>query len=1434
MNEPTVQPEREEAPEAPHAGGGGLARGPSKSGGLLERGEREELSGADQSPDAKTTEANSPPPPVATQTSLVNGGLLKSQQQAANPLAYVLERRKHTSLSALHSSLAASCSSLQDQLLTYLQTNYAEISSIASELDDADGELLPLLAPLSEYKLRAQTVFRQLTAQRSCLEFLLLQKERALRRRRHLRLISQSYRAFCVTTADLAALLDAKGGQEAPRDLPAQRGAQDSAAPPSGIAANSASPALGTDSAAHGEPGEANEERRREVLAARERFWVSVRELRDALELASSLSADGARPGDASRGDASAAAAVGDDTLALAASERAGVAARAALASTAREEGDNLLFEGEALLRAWQAGRPLPLLPMPEHLLRRFVSLETAARELRRLEECIMGAMPFFPEAPLEGRACSDGGSDPLQSREPPNSGSSLHALMRSGEAGEKWPSLESIERRTRHFLRSATPLADGGQSPASPSGSQAFRARVEPRAGSSEAAQADGRLPDAAAGDALAEKDSDQACVSLLLPLGLSDLATAVGELRVAMQARLLRELRDLLRALCLSAIEARRRDERDPKEGPRGKPAAGIAAETKRAEDGEAPSQGAVTREAEASRGQEQAHVEEEWCLALEHLVRPLLDGAGPSTKAAMRQQVEDLFRRFFVDAMVADALAASQQLLAPPARGSRSSPEGAPGRKEANAYRAFLRALAASLAAPPSVFLWLAWQLSARGHGRRSCAFFLNSSRARQTAAARVAGAEGESPRGALPGSPFVECCCCCCEDGAEASSGGLAAGLLGESGEERERPAAGMTRERTAKLCLLSDVLGGQVLQAIESSFGRLFKPAFKDVFVSVYVDTLNFFSSLESLMAPCERARFRASAAVAGLASRRSPLPLWATIVEAQQLELLESQLRSDQRSEAKRLAARGEEELRGGLDVHRQIAYLDETFWFPSSVLLLRLLRCRFAAGELSSSALPVSSSGSCLFSFSTSAAVTGARGASEDAAALQFPTQLEMRRTSRLLASQCLGESLSFFLSALSAFARALPSIARGVPTQQPAHAGLSGGVPPPESPLDGGRGELSLAACTRALLLVSDVLALLQWTAPSPAHPQLVRSPAAAARSFASADSPSPSFPQRLAVEISVPAPALREADGGEDVAPAELRVGAVFEAAIRQVACGVEASLPVGECCMRCEAQNSQSALASGCAAPGACTRGGREAEKIKQGNELITTLWEIFQRGAETLIAVRTRLEQQILSELQNSCKANLLPLRSIPAAYRMTQKQTPRAASPYVDRVLQPLLLFRTSVDAVLPSDVAKSVLRRVAVAVSSLWIDEVGQLLQAEEQKESALQRLQRGGARGSKGAGGAGASLSDFQKMKLQLFLDGQALAEGLLQSVAGESAGSRLLRSHFALLDKVGGLTAGKRETRMDVGRLQKSANADALADGTPASRPAAHAEA
>ncbi|CBZ53621.1 conserved hypothetical protein [Neospora caninum Liverpool] len=1304
-----------------------------------------------------------------------NGLPLTDQPHAANPLAYVLERRKHCSLQALHSSLASSCSSLQEQLLTYLQTNYAEISSIASELEDADGELRPLLTPLSEYKLRAQTLFAQLNAQRASLQFLLQQKQRALSRRRHLRLVSQAYRSFRVTAADLRSLL---GSSSCPNGGFSK--ALHSGGTAESPSASDALPALAaSETRARAASRDAGKEetaeagKRREIAAARGRFFDSVERLRQTLEEAPSLSSgDTHGEGEAAAGD-----------LALAASERARVATQAAQAAQASgEEGANSFFDGDACLSAWRREQPLPLLPMRDGLLRRFVGLETAARELKRLEECLLGALPFFNETRKDS---------PSQ-----DSAASPEGLSCPGE-GETWICLEAVESRMRHLLRSAESPAPSSSADAPlaslPSGGRGPSEALEPAALGSEdfcdPPEAPGERSDSAEGDA---------GPSFALPVGLADLARAVQRLRTAMHARLLRELRDLLRSLCLSAIEARKLLSKSEEAcgSPRGVsfPPGG---------SGNATGSGAQAEDARSARVAAllhgQSHIEEEWCLALEHLVRPLLEGTGVDSTTAAREQVEDLFRQFFVDALVADALAASQQLRGP-SGDRRPVADAAPGRREAQAYRAFLRALAATLVAPPDVFLWLAGRLTHRRHAQRPCAALVDSAfppRVRSgPPATKAPKAQLEARRKGDDLAPYCgenareTACCCCCET-REPEEAGEASESEETNGDRAKDQEADATRTKPDKLWLLSDVLAVHVLQAIETTFSRLFKPAFKDVCLSVYVDTLDFFSSLEALMAPCERARFQRLPAVKAFSARRSSLLLWATIFEGQHLELLQSQLREDQRADEKRKA--GDADPRGGLAGYKKIPYRDQVFWFPSTVLLLRLLRCRFNVDRPPACQSPpaLADDGSRLSSGPSalpSGACAGSPASPEDASALQFASLVDMQRASRLFASQFLPQSLAFFVASLSAFARGLPSIARGdgsaTPGQQTTHSGLSAGSATPEG-LEVSRGGSapSSAVWTRALLLIADVLALWQSIRPSPEPPTLVLacSESSLSSSASSSVGPAPVSPRRVRLDFP-PLPETQEAP-----ANLELRLGPVFQAALWEVHRGVEASLPVGQCCLCVRAEEATASRLVACP-----RRKEEERGKIEEGNALMATLWDIFQCGVDTLSTARARLEQQILSHVQMICKGSLLPLRSIPAAYRMTQKQAPRSASPYVDRVLQPLLLFRASVDAVVPGDVGRSILRRVAVTVSSLWAEEVEQLLHTEEQKESALQRLQRSSASAHKSAGSG--SLTDFQKMKLQLFLDGQTLGETLLQRVAEEPSGSRLLRPHFALLDKLG----------------------------------------
>ncbi|EPT28668.1 hypothetical protein TGPRC2_273580 [Toxoplasma gondii TgCatPRC2] len=1353
---------------------------------------------------------------------------LQAEMQAANPLVYVLERRQHCSLQTLHSSLASSCSSVQEQLLSYLQTNYGEISAIAEELEDADSELLPLLAPLSAYKLRAGSLSRQLNSQRSALLFLLEQKQRALSRRRHLRLLTQAYRTFRVTAADLLSLLGSSTKPSSEDPLRSLQNGDTSETPAAArLAPASETRGLSTVKEAREEQKEVAHDN--EVKRARDQFRGLVKNVRQALEASEGLSSGGAND--------NASAASGEECLAVAASERA---ARAAAAAAAPPESENKFsFDKAALLETWKDCQFLPLLPMRAELLNRFVGLEAAAREFKRLEECLLAALPFFREGEKEVGA--QGASAAPSADSPP---------QKSGAFVENatWLSLEEVESQMRQLLQAPEPSISAssmceGAPEASPLPSCCVSGTSGSLEGSAFSVTGESTLCEVAE-----RREVRQSSVAgrsaFRLPLRLAELAAAVQELRKALHARLLRELRDLLRALSLSAIEAQKRlRENSDAASNEGLSLSWVSAKR----SGKDETTTTVTEHEEARRVvpafRDQAHIEDEWCLALQHLIRPLLDETSIQRAAAAREEVENLFRSLFVDAVVADALAACQRQQSPAGRSHRTTSE-APARSEVHVYRAFLRALVASLSAPPGVFLWVARRLSEWQHSQRPCVSPLSFSFASSSTSASPLGSADSSDelkrvsrKSEAVSSPGVDAaketnsrlprsspqthfaCCCCCEG----EENGEATGVGREKQETKETPkketqdgdlgtvpeAEPRRRSRKRKLWLLADVLAVRVLQTVDATFGRLFKPAFREMFLSVYVDTLEFFSALKWLMVPCEEARFRRLPAVKAFMARRSSLLLWATIFDGQQLDLLQRQLREDQQGEDTRSVGERDasNDARDGLDAYRKILYRDQTLWFPSSVLLLRLLRCRVDADNaMFCKPLPVlSDKGFHLASnLSPSSHLSSPPHPSlpegdpvtvEDASVLHFSSVLEMQRASRLFGSQCLPQSLAFLLSSLSAYIRALPAIARrdngAGPNQQSVHSSLPGS-PAEEFDVTRGGPSPSLAACTRALLLISDVRVLSQSISPSPVPPVFL---------LCGSDSPggypekSPSAYRRLLLDFPLPERNAPSLASGVSTPSQALRLGPVFQAALGELHRGVEAALPLGQCCVCMQAKKERFSGASSPPSSGTCAhRREKERKKLEEGNTLAATMWEIFQSAVELLATARARLEQQLLSHLQMISKGRLLPLRSIPAAYRMTQKQAPRCASPYIDRVLQPLLLFRSTVDAVLPGDAGRSVLRRVVTMVSSLWIEEVELLLQTEERKESALQRLQRGSVGSAQKQTGAGGTLTDFEKMKLQLFLDGQTLGEALLRQLAEEQPQSRLLRTHFSLLDKLG----------------------------------------
>ncbi len=146
-----------------------------------------------------------------------------------------------------------------------------------------------------------------------------------------------------------------------------------------------------------------------------------------------------------------------------------------------------------------------------------------------------------------------------------------------------------------------------------------------------------------------------------------------------------------------------------------------------------------------------------------------------------------------------------------------------------------------------------------------------------------------------------------------------------------------------------------------------------------------------------------------------------------------------------------------------------------------------------------------------------------------------------------------------------------------------------------------------------------------------------------------------------------------------------------------------------------------------------------------------------------------------------------CVTVLQAVRGITATYRMTNKRPPERASPFVAKVLDPLRTLEPDVAGKVPPFALQPPGWKADIVAAVLvhYLEATRELLNSVEQMEDALKkRKQRtavhkgpaasegGGVGGGGGGGGGGdpaATLSDSDKIRLQLLLDVAAFAEDM-----------------------------------------------------------------
>jgi len=157
--------------------------------------------------------------------------------------------------------------------------------------------------------------------------------------------------------------------------------------------------------------------------------------------------------------------------------------------------------------------------------------------------------------------------------------------------------------------------------------------------------------------------------------------------------------------------------------------------------------------------------------------------------------------------------------------------------------------------------------------------------------------------------------------------------------------------------------------------------------------------------------------------------------------------------------------------------------------------------------------------------------------------------------------------------------------------------------------------------------------------------------------------------------------------------------------------------------------------------------------------------------------------------KVCSMLAGDCKKGLSAVRAVAAKYRMTNKPAPEVQSPYVDTILLPFRLFCDRHGSLLSKFSSEENVSEtenkweviVLEEVTAAYLTQVQGLMETVKQMDTALQRR-------SKLKANAGSTISDSDKISLQLLLDVRAYGRGI------ENLGSLyVLPSYAALLAEV-----------------------------------------
>ncbi|GAB5586853.1 hypothetical protein Unana1_01753 [Umbelopsis nana] len=154
------------------------------------------------------------------------------------------------------------------------------------------------------------------------------------------------------------------------------------------------------------------------------------------------------------------------------------------------------------------------------------------------------------------------------------------------------------------------------------------------------------------------------------------------------------------------------------------------------------------------------------------------------------------------------------------------------------------------------------------------------------------------------------------------------------------------------------------------------------------------------------------------------------------------------------------------------------------------------------------------------------------------------------------------------------------------------------------------------------------------------------------------------------------------------------------------------------------------------------------------------------------------SVQPEVQKKLTSILSRRCIEVVKNVKSITAQYRHTNKRPPTEQSHYVSNILRPYTSILEQNKSWISPNRERELAALVADAVTSRYIQSIADMLSMLKKTEESLRKLKKGrkgGAMGSSlliGTASTEASMSDEDKIRLQVFLDVKGYGQQLVKA--------------------------------------------------------------